>query len=326
MTAKTRREFLKTAAAASGVVMFTPDRIWAQVASGADTSGAIVPETTVSAKPAQLSIARWQSNTPGDVQTVATSLTEQAIAALGGMGRFVSRGDVVWLKPNIGWNAAPELAANTNPDVVTTLARLCFEAGAKQVKVGDNPCNNPRQTYQRSGIAEAVAAVGADVITLDPRRFKDVALGGQRLSSWPLYPEVLEADLVINIPIVKHHSLCRVSLGMKNYMGIIGGDRSRWHQALSECLCDITDFMKPRLTVLDAVRILTAHGPRGGNPSDVRREDVVAAGTDIVALDAFGAELLGHDPSEIVTVKAGYAAGLGQLDYRSLTPIEVAVS
>jgi uncharacterized protein (DUF362 family) len=325
MALNNRRDFLKSVALTTSALVLTPggagvpSLVRAKLQSGAATAE---PEPG----PVDLSIARWQAETPADVQTIAVKLTEAAMQSLGGMSRFVSKGDVVWLKPNIGWNSRAELAANTNPDVVATLARLCFEAGAKQVKVGDNTCNNARQTYRTSGIAAAAKQVGADMVYLDERRFKDVSLQGAQLATWPLYPEILEADLLINIPIVKHHGLSRVSLGMKNYMGIIGGERSRWHQNLPACLVDITTYLQPRLTVLDAVRVLTAHGPRGGNPNDVEQRNVVAAGVDIVAVDAFGAELLGHTPAEIATVRAGFEAGLGQLDYRSLSPTELVVS
>jgi len=318
MARQTRREFLKTTATVGGALAFTPYAGWAQsdvTAAATEDLGSLV-----------MGIARWQSGVDAEDRTVATKLTEQAIAALGGMERFVSRGDVIWIKPSIGWNRAPELAANTNPHVVATLARLCFTAGAKKVKIGDNSCHTASQTYQTSGIEAAAREVDAEMIYLDERRFKDVALNGKRLDSWPLYPEIIDCDLVINVPVVKHHSLSRVSLGMKNYMGIIGGDRGLWHQALPECLCDITAFMKPRLCVLDGFRALIAHGPQGGNPADVKRMNVVAASTDIVALDSFGAELLGHKPESIATVRAGSAAGLGQMDYRSVPRSEVIVS
>lgn len=326
MVKQNRRDFLKQTALATSTLILAPGAVWCQSPVRGDTgrpdptTGAVSPSST------DLAIARWQEGVSADLQAIAVKLTEAAMESLGGMGRFVSKGDVVWLKPNIGWNSRPELAANTNPDVVATLARLCFEAGAKQVKVGDNACNNARQTYRTSGIAAAAEKVGADLVFLDERRFKDVALQGEQLATWPLYPEILDADLLINVPVVKHHGLSRVSLGMKNYMGVIGGERSRWHQALPACLCDITAYLQPRLTVMDAVRVLTAHGPRGGNPADVQQRKVVAAGTDVVALDAFGAELLGHEPATIGTVRAGFEAGLGQLDYRNLAPVELAVS
>ena len=109
---------------------------------------------------------------------------------------------------------------------------------------------------------------------------------------------------MINVPILKHHGLTRCSMAMKNYMGVIGGNRSAWHQNMEACLTDITRYMKPRVTVLDAVRVLTDHGPQGGDPDDVEVRGIVAAATDIVALDAFGATLLGHGPRTSATSPA----------------------
>jgi len=320
MAKQTRREFLKQAAALTGAVALTQN---ASLAAGQETA-----VTGENGGPADMAIARWDlaASPEAPVSTIATRLTEQALDAIGGMGRFVSKGNVVWIKANMAWNRPPELAANTNPEVVATLTRLCLEAGAKKVKVGDHTCHDAKLSYKTTGIAAAAEAAGAEVVYLDMNRFRDHELGGKRLQKWPLYPEIVESDLVINVPIVKHHSLSRVSLCMKNYMGVIGGQISSWHQALPACLCDITAFMRPRLCVLDAVRILTAHGPQGGNPADVKQLNTVAAGTDIVALDALGAELLGHRPEDIATVKAGFDAGLGQIDYRQLALRELAVS
>lgn len=279
------------------------------------------------AAPAAMSIARWSGAPVAevDVGPMAVKLTEQAIEALGGMGRFVRSGNSVWIKPNMAWDRTPEQAANTNPDVVATLIRLCFDAGAKTVRVGDFTCNEASKTYPRSGIEAAAKAAGAEVVYLDPSRFREYTIGGARLDKWQVCPEIVESDLVINVPIAKHHSISTVTLGMKNYMGIVD-KRNVFHQDIPTCLCDITRFMSPKITVLDAVRILTAHGPTGGDLADVQRKDTVVASTDIVALDAFGAELLGHDPKDIATVAAGEAAGLGTLDYRSLSPKEIAVA
>lgn len=277
---------------------------------------------------ADMSIARWTGATGADVPVadIAVKLTEQAIAAIGGMQRFVSKGDVVWVKPNIGWDRTPEQAANTDPNVVKTLVRLCLEAGAKTVKVGDNPCDRPESAYEHSGIAAAAKEAGAEVEFLDRSRFRTVAVGGQRLQEIPIYPGFLEADLVISVPVVKHHRLTTTTLCMKNYMGVVE-DRRKFHQDLPGTICDLTAFMKPRLSVLDAMRILTANGPTGGDLADVKAMNTVAAGVDIVALDAFGSELLGHKPEDIGTVKAGHDAGLGRIDYRAtlqLKELEVA--
>lgn len=271
-----------------------------------------------------MSIARWDAATlaGADLAAAAVGLTEAAIASLGGMERFVNDGDTIWIKPNIGWNRRPELAANTNPDVVGTLVRLCKSAGAKTIKVGDHPCQPARQAYRNSGIASAVEDAGGKMVYLDKKRFQDMELGGEYLVKWPLYREAIDADLVINVPVLKHHGLTKCSIAMKNYMGLIGGNRSAWHQNMDACLADITHFMKPRLTVIDAVRVLTDHGPQGGDLEDVDLRGVVAAGTDIVALDAFGATLMGHEPGEISYIRAAAERDLGTMDFASLEPVE----
>lgn len=308
---QTRRDFLKQAALAGGVA-----------AVGPLGAAAYAQES-----PAEMCIARWTgaAATPEAIKAMAIKLTEQAMAAVGGMGRFVKAGDTVWIKPNVAWDRTPEMAANTNPDVVATLVRLSLEAGAKSVKVGDYTCNEATRAYTASGIEAAVKEAGGLMVLLDENRFKDVELKGQRLTTWPLYPEIIESDLVINVPIVKHHALAKATTAMKNYMGVIGGNRNSWHQELASCLCDIVAFMKPRLCVLDAVRILTANGPTGGNLADVKQMNMVAAGTDIVALDAWGVGLLGLKPEDVAYIPAGEKAGLGKMDYKSIAKeIEVA--
>ncbi len=317
MNRQTRRGFLKKAVVVGGSLALRPWSLWAEEGAAAGEGG--LPE---------MSIARWagEHRVEEEVGEMAARLAESAISALGGMGRFVGKGDSVWVKPNMAWNRPPELAATTNPDVVAALVRLAYEAGAKKVRVGDNTCHNAKQCYVTTRIEAAAEAAGAEVVYLDENRFRRVSLGGKRLSEWELCPELVESDLVINVPIAKHHGLSRATLAMKNYMGVVGGKRNTWHQDLATCLCDITAYMKPRLVVLDAVRVLTANGPQGGNPSDVKRLDTVAAGTDIVAIDAFGAELLGHEPADLETIRKGMEAGLGTMDYRSLPLEEVTAS
>ena len=172
-------------------------------------------------------------------------ITSAAVNELGGMRRFVSRGDIVVVKPNIGWDRTPEYAANTNPEVVAEIVRLCYEAGAKKVKVFDHPVSDARRTYKQSGIAVAAAAAGAQVSFVDERKFKDMAIKGQLLKSWPLYTEIIEADKVINVPIAKVHGIATLTLGMKNWMGIMGGSRGRIHQRIDESLVDLARFVKP---------------------------------------------------------------------------------
>jgi uncharacterized protein (DUF362 family) len=279
-------------------------------------------------KPLDMTIARWtgpKDLQPGQVDQVAGKLAEKAIEAMGGLKRFVTKGSVVWIKPNIGWDRRPEQAANTNPEIVATIIRLCFEAGAKTVKVGDNPCNPAPKTYENSGIAAVARKMGAELVYLDRSRFKDTAIQGERVKSIPIYPGIMECDLVINVPIVKHHCLADSTLCMKNYMGVIE-NRKSFHQDIPTCLADITRFMKPQICILDAVRILTAHGPTGGRLEDVALRYTVAAGTDIVALDALGAEIMDRKPEKIGSIVKAVQVGLGKMDYRSLALREIAVS
>ncbi|MDH4241021.1 MAG: DUF362 domain-containing protein [Phycisphaerae bacterium] len=246
------------------------------------------------------------------------TITKAAIDALGGIGKFISRGDIVVVKPNMSWDRTPEQAGNTNPEVVSTVVKLCFEAGAKKVKVFDRTVNDPRRCYVQSGIADAARASGADVDYVDERKFRDMTIKGSVLKSWPLYTEVFEADKVINIPVAKHHSRARLTLSMKNWMGVMGGTRSRIHQRLDESLVDISMTVKPTLTILDAVRILTANGPQGGSLSDVKVLNTVIAGTDQVAVDSFGATLFGMKGSDLGYVRLGAQAGLGVMDLSKL--------
>ncbi len=290
----------------------------------AGSAAALAPSAFAQDKPSDMCIARWKGG--DDFKQMAVRLTEEAMKNIGGMGRFVKKGDVVWVKPNMAWDRTPEQAANTNPDLVATVIRLCLEAGASKVKVGDRTCNESKKSYVRSGIEAAAKAAGAEVIYIDDNRFKEMTLGGKRLDKWPVYPEMAEANLLINCPIVKHHCLSKMTACMKGYMGVVGGERGQWHQDIPTCLSDITGFMKPRLCIVDAIRILTANGPTGGNLADVKVVKTVAAGTDIVALDAFAAEILGHKPADIETVLAGEKAGLGKIDYRSLALKEVEIA
>ncbi len=247
-----------------------------------------------------------------------SAITKAAIEAMGGIKRFISRGDVVVVKPNIGWDRLPEQAANTNPDVVATVVKLCFEAGAKKVKVFDRPVNDPRRCYVQSGIAPSASALGAEVNYVDDRKFKDVKINGRALKVWPLYTEVLEADKVINVPIAKHHTLANLTMAMKNWMGVMGGSRRQIHQKLDESLVDLAMTIKPALTILDAVRILTANGPQGGDLKDVKKMDTVIAGVDQVAVDSFGATLFGMKGSDLGYVRVGEKTGLGTMDLSKL--------
>uniref|UniRef100_C6E8I7 DUF362 domain-containing protein n=1 Tax=Geobacter sp. (strain M21) TaxID=443144 RepID=C6E8I7_GEOSM len=239
----------------------------------------------------------------------------RAIAALGGMQRFVKAGQTVVVKPNIGWDRAPEFAATTNPAVVKALVEECLKAGARKVKVFDRTCNDARRCYASSGIEAALKGMkNVEVKHLEEERFKKVALNGKALKDCELYGEALSADVYINVPVAKHHGLSRLTLGMKNVMGIMGGNRGSIHKNLDQALADVNGYFKPQLTVIDATRILTAHGPQGGNLADVKVLNQVIASTDMVAADAYATTLFGLKPSDIAVTRTAYQRGLGEMN------------
>jgi uncharacterized protein (DUF362 family) len=243
-----------------------------------------------------------------------SKIVKVAIDALGGMSKFVSKDDIVVVKPNMAWDRLPEQAANTNPEVVAAVVSLCYEAGAKKVKVFDRTVNDPRRCYFQGGIAGAARAVGGIVSYVDERKFRSMRINGEVLKRWPLYTEIFEADKVINIPIAKHHSLAKLTMSMKNWMGIMGGSRDKIHQKLDQCLVDLSRVIRPTLTILDAVRILIANGPQGGSIADVRKLNTVIVGTDQVAVDSYGATLFGMKGSDLGYVRLAARAGLGTMD------------
>ena len=245
-------------------------------------------------------------------------LVDAAMKELGGMQRFISRGDVVVLKPNIGWDRVPQQAANTNPDLVKRVAELCFDAGAKKVVVTDVSCNDPRRCFQRSGIAASAGAVGAEVILPEEHRFRNYRLGGELLSVWPVLVPMVETDKIINLPIVKHHNLCRATMGLKNWYGMLGGRRNQLHQNIEMGITDLANFIRPTLTILDAYRILVSNGPQGGNLDDVRTMKMLIAGTDPVAIDSFGATLLDIEPGSLEYLNVAEKRGLGTVDFTKL--------
>lgn len=250
--------------------------------------------------------------------------TRRAIAAAGGMNRFVKAGQTVVVKPNIGWDRAPQFAATTNPVVVRAVVEECLKAGARKVKVFDRTCNDPRRCYASSGIEAALKGMrNVEVKHLEDERFRKVALNGKALSEWELYGEALDADVYINVPIAKHHGLSRLTLGMKNVMGIMGGSRGAIHKKIDQALADVNAHFRPHLTVIDATRILTAHGPQGGNLADVKAIDQVIVSTDIVAADAYATTLFGLKPTDIAVTRTAYRRGLGEMDLDRIRIVRV---
>jgi len=247
------------------------------------------------------------------------ALVQRALAEIGGMSRFVARGETVVVKPNIAWDRSPEQAATTHPDVVAEVVRQCFAAGAGSVIVTDVSCNDAQTCFERSGIAAAAKAAGAEVVLPEPRFFRQVDLKGDTLGVWPVLEPFLEAHKLINVPIAKHHSLTGVTLGMKNWYGLIGGNRSRLHQRIHESLVDLTAFARPTLTVLDGYRVLMRNGPTGGDEADVQLKKSLIVSTDPVAVDAYAARAWWDlDVSRLRFLRLAEARGLGRADFAAL--------
>jgi uncharacterized protein (DUF362 family) len=250
------------------------------------------------------------------------AITRAALAGIGGIERFVGVGSDVIVKPNICVDYRTyEYGATTNPEVVATLVELCLGAGAKRVRVMDTPFGGSSESaYARSGISEAVQSSGGQMEVMNRAKFRETNIPqGRDISSWPVYHEVLMADVLINVPVAKHHSLARLSLGGKNLLGVVLKP-DRMHFNLGQRTADLISLVRPTLTVVDAVRTLMARGPTGGNLNDVRLANTVIASHDIVAADAYAATLFDLRGEDIAYTRAAAAMGLGTLD---LTAIEI---
>lgn len=312
-----RRTFLRGLGAAGALAALSA--CGGKTAAPAATTGTTTREPAAPpADAAYLSVARGED---------AAAITMAAVAALGGIERFVKSGDEVVIKPNIcvAYHSY-EYAATTNPVVVGTLVKLCRGAGAARVRVMDSPFGGtPEQAYEKSGIAAEVTAAGGEMEVMNPNKFRKTAIPeGRDITEWPVYQDALAADVVIDVPIAKHHSLARLTLGGKNLMGLIQ-NRSRMHANLGQRIADLTSLVRPTLTVVDAVRMLMAHGPTGGSLDDVKLANTIIASHDIVAADAYAATLFGMAGEEIAYVKAGADMGLGTLNLDSIKIEEVSV-
>jgi uncharacterized protein (DUF362 family) len=316
MTKLTRRQFLKlTSAAAAGATLFGSGCTSQPI----ETAGGVRRQPPDPAgDQAYLAVARG-----GDPAAIAKA----AIAALGGIERFVRSGDEVIIKPNICVNYhPPEYAATTNPTVVATLVTLCLGAGARRVRVMDTPFGGTAESaYAVSGIGEAVRTAGGQMEIMSPVKFAKTSIPqGQDITEWEVYRDILEADVLINVPIAKHHSLARLSLGAKNLLGVIARP-NQIHRNLGQRVADLTSLIRPTLTVVDAVRILVAHGPTGGSLNDVKRTDTIIASHDSVAADAYAATLFDLTGADVAYVKAAAAMGLGTMELDNIKVEEVNV-
>ncbi len=245
-------------------------------------------------------------------------ITVKAIQSMGGMEKFVKKDSVVLIKPNIAWDRSPEQGANTNPEVVAALIDLCFEAGARRVNVFDHSCNEAKRCYENSGIQQIAKAHKANVFFPSNWNVLKARFAYQsELEDWPIFREALECDTFINVPILKHHGLTELTLSMKNLMGVCSGNRGSIHFNIGKKLVDLTDFINPDLTIIDAFRVLVRHGPIGGNLDDVVKMKTVIVGTDPTLTDVFACNLLEKDPFSVPYIKNAASRNFGRTDLKA---------
>ncbi len=248
-----------------------------------------------------------------------------AIEKLGGISRFINPGEKVLIKPNVGWDRQPEQAANTNPKLVQAVVQLCIEARASSVWVTDVSINDPFRSFARSGIESAVLQTGGEVKFTNENDFVLTDLKGQILKVWPVSKFYHHVDKVINIPVVKHHSLSRCTIAMKNWYGVLGGRRNRLHQEIDISIADLASAILPTLTIIDATRVLKRNGPTGGDISDVSIEDTIIAGLDEVALDSYSLKFLDLKVDDVPFIKVAQQRGLGTSEWKSLRYEEISI-
>ncbi len=229
-------------------------------------------------------------------------LVRGAVDAIGGINRFIKRGDVVVIKPNVAFERPAALGATTHPEILTALIHLVREAGAKEIRVADNPIESPHSCFMRTGIQKAALEAGARVFLPSPGEFQTLNVPGAKwIENWPFFWRPFEgATKVIGVAPVKDHNLCRASMSTKNWYGLLGGRRNQFHQDIHGIITDLARMMKPTFVVLDGTRVLFRSGPTGGSLSDVKEGRTVLASTDSVAVDSWGWTHLLERQSEVL--------------------------
>jgi uncharacterized protein (DUF362 family) len=248
------------------------------------------------------------------------AMFDSAMDAVGGMQAFVKRGDKVVVKPNIGWDVAPERGGNTNPRLVRRIIEHCFRAGAREVYVFDHSCDDWRSTYRNSGIERAAKDGGATVVPGNSERYyhRVSVTGGKALREAMVHELILETNVFINVPILKDHGSSKITAGMKNLMGIVW-DRGYWHRNdLHECIGEFAGYRKPDLTVVDAYYVMKQNGPRGISTNDVVTMKAQLVSTDIVAVDTAAAKLYGISPEDVRYLRVAVERGIGRGDLENL--------
>ncbi len=253
----------------------------------------------------------------------AEKLVRAAVDKLGGISRFIKPGETVLIKPNAAWDRQPEQGANTSPEVVAAVVKLCREAKASKIVVTDVPINDAYRTFARSGIEKAANEAGGKILYPSDNDFVMTDMKGELLKVWPVFRHYHDVDRVINVPALKHHSLSKATLAMKNLYGVLGGRRNQLHQDINTSIADLAAAIRPTLTVMDATRVLKRNGPTGGNISDVSIENTVMAGLDEVAIDAWALQFLDLRVEDVPYLGMAEERRIGFTDWKSLNSAEV---
>jgi uncharacterized protein (DUF362 family) len=247
-------------------------------------------------------------------------ILKKALAPLGGLGKFV-KGKRIVLKPNGGWARAPSVAANTNPDLLVALAKMVKSAGAKEIKIVERPCDTPwKLTFDTNGLNKAAAQAKVKLVAgAKKSQFRQVAITkGKVLKRTDVMKDVLDADILINVPVLKVHSTTKMTAGIKNLMGIVW-DRQAWHVSsdLDQCIADFLYAVKPQLTITDCTTVLLSNGPKG--PGKTKTLNKVVASTDPVACDAYACSLIDIKASEVPHLAKAAKLGFGEIDIAKMT-------
>jgi uncharacterized protein (DUF362 family) len=244
---------------------------------------------------------------------------DRAIEAMGGMQAYVKPGQSVLVKPNVGWDVVPENGANTNPELVKRIIEHCLKAGAREVLVFDNTCDNWRRSYQNSGIEAAVNAAGGRMRPGNVESlYRDVAIpGGRRLKEGKIHQLVDETDVFINVPVLKHHGGAQITIALKNLMGIIWDRRYMHRNDLQQCIADLATYRKPDLNIVDAYRVMMQNGPRGVSGDDIVMMKSLIISPDMVAADTAAARLFGATPAQIGHIRIAHEMGIGNMELES---------
>jgi uncharacterized protein (DUF362 family) len=291
---------------------FIKRSIGASIALGTYTTGGGF-ENIFGQSPSQIDLVAVKGGEP-DV------MFDKGIDVLGGMKTFVKKGTKVVVKPNIGWDVSPERAGNTNPKLVSRIIKHCYDAGAKEVYVLDHPCDEWKRCYTNSGIEKAAKDAGAKVVpAASESYYHEITIPqGKSLKTAKEHEVILDADIFINVPILKNHSGSSLTVCMKNLMGNVW-DRGFWHRNdLHQCIADFATFRKPQLNIVDAYYVMRTNGPRGVSIEDVVTMKAQLISTDIVAADAAAAKLFGTKPEDVRHIRIAAEMNVGRIDLDKL--------